>query len=85
MFSPIEMEPRADNKRVRHLSFDEYHRLLECCENWLKDIVIVAAWTGLRQGNIINLKKKQVNLFARMITLSSEETKKACLSKGDNI
>lgn len=71
----VEMEPRADNKRIRHLSFEEYHRLLDCCEDWLKGIVTVAAWTGLRQGNIINLKRSQVNLFAQTITLDASETK----------
>ncbi len=71
----IEMETKADQKRVRHLSFDEYHRLLACCDDYLKPIVIVAAWTGLRQGNILNLKREQVNLFERTITLDGKETK----------
>ncbi len=72
---PIEMEPKADKKRTRHLSFEEFHKLLNCCDNWLKDIVAVAAWTGMRQGNIIHLKRTQVNLVARTITLEGEETK----------
>ncbi|GAB62737.1 putative phage integrase [Candidatus Jettenia caeni] len=71
----IEMEPNADVKRVRHLSFDEFNKLLNCCEGKLRDIVIVAAWTGLRQSNILNLKWNQVDLLARVIVLSSEETK----------
>jgi len=69
------MEPRADKKRVRHLSFEEYHKLLEYCDNRLKGIVIVAAWTCLRQGNILGLRRKQVNLSARTIALEGEETK----------
>ena len=72
---PVEMEPRADKKRVRHLSFDEFHLLINCCEDWLKDIVTVAAWTGLRRGNIINLQRSQVNLFAGTITLDGSEMK----------
>lgn len=71
----IEMETKADQKRVRHLSFDEYHKLLACCEGWLKPIVTVAAWTGLRQGNILNLKREQINLFEKTITLEGKETK----------
>ena len=71
----IEMEPKADRKRIRHLSFEEYHKLLDCCDLWLKSIVTVAAWTGLRQGNILNLKRSQVNLFARTISLDGSETK----------
>lgn len=71
----IEMEAKADRKRLRYLSFEEYHGLLNNCEGWLKDIVTVAAWTGLRQGNVLNLKRYQVNLLARTISLDSSETK----------
>jgi len=71
----IEMEQNADVKRVRHLSFDEFHKLLGFCEEWLKDIVIVAAWTGLRQGNILHLRWSQVNLQEKVITLNGDETK----------
>ncbi|NUO09815.1 MAG: site-specific integrase [Candidatus Brocadia sp.] len=71
----IEMEQNADTKRVRHLSFDEFNKLLNCCEGWLRDIVIVAAWTGLRRGNILNSKWNQVDLRAKVITLNGKETK----------
>ena len=71
----FEMELRADRKRLRYLSFEEFHRLQGSCEDWLKPIVTVAAWTGLRQGNILNLKRSQVNLFARTISLDGTETK----------
>lgn len=72
---PVEMEPKADRKRLRYISFQEYHKLLDNCEDWLKGIVTVAAWTGLRQGNVLNLKRHQVNLIARTISLDSSETK----------
>jgi integrase len=71
----IEMEAKADHKRVRHLSFEEYHKLIAYCDGYLKPIVIVGAWTGLRQGNILNLKREQINLFERTITLDGKETK----------
>lgn len=71
----VEMEAKADKKRVRFLSFEEFQRVLDLCDEWLKGIVIVAAWTGLRQGNILNLKKEQVNLVAHNISISSYETK----------
>jgi integrase len=72
---PIEMEAKADIKRIRYLPFDEYHRLLEECEDWLKCIVTVAAWTGLRQGNILGLKQSKVNLTEKTISLDGSETK----------
>lgn len=72
---PIEMERRADVKRLRYLSYVEYHKLLQHCEEWLRKIVTVAAWTGLRKGNILGLRREQVNMFARTITLAGSETK----------
>jgi len=72
---PIEMIAKADKKRLRYLSFAEYHKLLEKCEVWLRGPVIVAAWTGLRKGNILNLKRSQVNIFNRTISLDGSETK----------
>jgi integrase len=72
---PIEMERQADTKRLRNLSYEEYHKLLKHCEAWLKGIVTVAAWTGLRKGNILGLRRDQVNIFARTISLDGSETK----------
>lgn len=72
---PIEMESKADKKRVRHISFEEFERLVGFCEDWLRPIVIVASWTGLRQGNIRHLKKTEVNLFSRTITIEGEDMK----------
>ena len=71
----VEMEPNADNMRVRHLSFDEFLWFHECCKDWLKDLVYIAAWTGLRQGNILNLKRDQVSLVARTITIEGGSMK----------
>ncbi len=72
---PIEGIAKADKKRLRYLSFEEYHKLLEKCDGWLRNIIIVAAWTGLRKGNVLNLKRNQVNIFARTISLEGSETK----------
>ncbi|MBZ0107370.1 MAG: tyrosine-type recombinase/integrase [Candidatus Scalindua rubra] len=71
----IEVEPNADNKRTRHLSFKEFYRLLEFCDLWLKDIVIVAAWTGLRRENVVMLRKMQVDLIKKEITVDGAEIK----------
>lgn len=71
----IEMEPNADNRRTRHLSFEEFHSLLEFCDLWLKDIVIVAAWTGLRRENVVKLRKTQVELLKREIMVDGQEIK----------
>jgi integrase len=72
---PIEMEPKADKKRVRYLTFKEYRRVLECCDDWLKNIVAVAAWTGLRLSNVVYLRRSQLNMADRTILLDGSETK----------
>lgn len=72
---PIEGIAKSDKKRLRYLSFGEYHKLLEKCEGWLRNIIIVAAWTGLRKGNVLNLKRDQVNIFAKTISIDGSETK----------
>lgn len=71
----IEMEPNADNRRTRHLTYEEFHKLLGFCDAWLKDIVIVAAWTGLRRENVVKLKKAQINHLTREITVDGKEIK----------
>lgn len=71
----VETEPNAENKRTRHLSFEEFHRLLGFCDAWLKDIVLVAAWTGLRRENVVQLRKAQANLLTREITVEGKEIK----------
>lgn len=72
---PIEMIAKADKKRLRYLTFEEYHAVLEKCEPWLRDLVTVAAWTGLRKGNILNLKRSQVNIFNRTISIEADSMK----------
>ena len=46
----------VDNKRTRFLEKEEIRRLLENCDKHLKDIVEFALNTGMRKGEIFNLK-----------------------------
>jgi integrase len=67
-------EPRG---RVRYLDDDERSRLLEAClassHNSLYPIVILAISTGMRQGEILNLKWKNIDLGRSQLAL--HETK----------
>ena len=47
---------KVDNVRKRIFTDDEYQRLLEACPLWLRRIVIMAYWTGMRQREIIQLE-----------------------------
>ncbi|MFH0992290.1 MAG: site-specific integrase [bacterium] len=54
------------------LSKSDFSKLLACIEEeWLKEIVTFAVLTGMRQGEIINLKWKHLNLQDRIIHLQS--------------
>lgn len=60
-------------KRVRFLMPDEIQTLLSNCADHLKPIVTAAVHTGMRKGELLNLKREQVNFEQGFITLT--ETK----------
>jgi integrase len=47
---------KEDNKRLRYLSKEECQALINACEPHLKPIVITALNTGMRKGEILNLR-----------------------------
>jgi integrase len=51
---------RLNNKRDRWLTLDEEKKLFQPCPEWLKEIVIFALNTGMRQGEILSLIWKGV-------------------------
>ena len=55
--------------RVRFLSHKEYARLLECCDDGLRQLVTFAVATGLRKANVIGLDWSQVDLASGVITV----------------
>jgi integrase len=71
---------RADNTKEWILSDEEEERLLKCCEErgqrkkYLRDLTVFALYSGMRQGEIFNLKKFEVNLKDRYILVSKTKT-----------
>jgi len=59
--------------RVRYLEFDQYVKLIAVLPKWLRPIVIVTAFTGMRRGEVCTLKRENIDLKTRQIIL--EETK----------
>jgi len=60
---------KEDNKRLRFLTLEECHRLIDCCQKHLKPIVTIALHTGMRRGEILSLKWEQVDLKHGFILL----------------
>jgi integrase len=59
---------QEDNLQIRSLSEAEEERLLQCCSPCLQDLVTFAINTGLRLGEILNLKWKEVDIETAYIT-----------------
>ena len=60
---------KLENRRLRYLEKDEIKRLLEVCPDYLRDIVEFAINTGMRQGEIFNLKWEDVDYNTGLIHL----------------
>ncbi len=67
-FSKVREEVE-NNARDRWLRDEEEIVLLQHCPDWLREIVIFALETGLRQGEILNLTWEAVDLKREMLTV----------------
>ena len=74
-FSKMPYE-RENNERDRWLADDEEKRLLENCSEWLREILIFALNTGLRQGELLSLEWNRVNLFRETILIQKTKNGK---------
>jgi site-specific recombinase XerD len=64
------------NNLIEHwLTFEEEARLLTSTPQWLREIIIFALNTGLRQGEIIDLQWPRVDLFRKTITILEQKNK----------
>jgi integrase len=78
----IAANPFAKSRQVRvedtapaYLSKQDFQTLLIAIkEEWLREIVIFAVLTGLRRGEIINLRWENVNLQSKLINIQSSGT-----------
>jgi len=60
--------------RIRFLEKEEQARFLESCRGHLKDIVTVALRTGMRRGELLGLKKGELDFNRKMVCLSKTKT-----------
>lgn len=57
------------------LTFSDFQKLISCIkENWLREVVIFAALTGMRRGEILNLTWPQVDMEKKLIHVETSPT-----------
>lgn len=72
------ISPADETKRIRVLSREEEELLLDACDenrSRLKPIVICALDTGMRRGEILSLRWRDVDLASRRINIQAMNTK----------
>ena len=57
-------------KRLRYLMPDEVQKLISNCAVHIKPLVIVAVHSGMRKGEVLGLRRDQVNFEQGIITLT---------------
>ena len=68
---------KENNRRLRFLNGGEVNSLLSNCSGYLRDIVLVALNTGMRKGEIFNLKWQDINFDLRLIHVSDSKNSEA--------
>jgi len=67
---------RENNAVDRWLTEQEERRLLENSPDWLRDIIVFALNTGLRQDELLSLEWSRVNLLRKTILISQTKNNK---------
>jgi integrase len=60
---------RENNQRVRYLEMEEIEKLLKNCQGYTKRIIEIALNTGMRKGEILGLKWKDIDFRRGIIYL----------------
>jgi len=72
----VKLFSEKDTKKERILKDEEEAQLLPSCPKYLRPIIIVALNTGMRRGEILRLRWKQVDLERRFITVENTKSGK---------
>ena len=74
--NPVKMIslPKADKARTRRLEAGEKERLLQGANPELNRIITVALETGMRRGEILNVKKSHIDFSLRTLFIPSTKT-----------
>jgi len=66
---------KENNQRVRYLTEEEEERLLKITSEPLKSMVIISMHTGMRLGEILNLKWRDIDLKEGIIIIQDSKSK----------
>jgi len=66
---------RVNNLIERWLNEEEEERLLDVSPQWLREIIVFAIYTGLRQGEILKLRWPLVDLSRRTMTILEQKNR----------
>jgi integrase len=66
---------RVNNQIERWLTLDEEKSLLDASPKWLRDIIVFAINTGMRQSEILDLKWGQIDMDRRTLTISEQKNR----------
>lgn len=66
---------KEDNQKIRYLTTEEEKRLFEFLPERIKPIIITALHTGLRRGNILNLKWSDIDFDYNFIEILKQDNK----------
>lgn len=74
-FNPCAMIRRLpENQRDTYLSWEDFNRLLEHSW-WIRDILVMMYYTGMRFGEVVNLRWEMYKPERRMLVLPPDATK----------
>lgn len=73
----VEQLSRKSSEREAYISFPDVEEIAQKCPEWFRPIIWTGYYTGMRRGEILSLKRQDVDFSRRIITLSPDETKKA--------
>jgi len=82
--NPVRRLPRLSEKcSLRHVQMSkvDVERITGACPDWYAAMIWTAYYTGMRRGELLNLRRKQVNLQRRMIYLTGEDTKEGRIKR----
>jgi integrase len=76
--NPARQIPNLSEKsgeREVYISYEDFQKMLEGMSGWLRTLVQVAYYTGMRRGEIVGLTLRDLDLSRRIIHLAVEDTK----------